>query len=288
VAAAAGEMRDKVCLVTGASSGIGRETALALAERGARLVLLCRSRERGEEMRRTITERTGRDDVSLVLADLSSQAEIRRVAAEILAAEPRIDVLVNNAGLVNLRREVTGDGIEAVLAVNHLAYFLLTNLLLDRLRASGKARIVNVSSDAHKFRGFDLDDLQFERRKYGWSAAYGQSKLCNILFTRELARRLEGSGVTVNALHPGAVATRLAQNNGWWAVALGKLLALFLRTPAKGAETSVYLATSPEMEGITGRYFSDCREARPSRMAEDDAAAKRLWEISARLTGLAT
>lgn len=280
-------MKGKVCIVTGASSGIGLETAVGLAARGARLVLPCRSAERGEAARRTIRQRTGRDDVSLIGCDLASQAGIRRAAAEILAAEPRIDVLVNNAGIVNLRREVTADGIEAVFAVNHLAYFLLTNLLLDRLRASGAARIVNVASDAHRFRGFDLGDLQFEHRRFGWAAAYGQSKLCNILFTRELAQRLEGSGVTANSLHPGAVATRLAQNNGGWAVALTRLLRPFFRSAEKGAETPLYLATSKEVEGVTGRYFSDCREARPSREAEDDAAARRLWEISLRLTGLA-
>jgi NAD(P)-dependent dehydrogenase (short-subunit alcohol dehydrogenase family) len=278
-------MKGKVCLVTGASSGIGRETALGLAERGARVVLLCRDRARGEEILRAVRERAGRDDASLFLADLSSQAEIRRVAAEILSAEPRLDVLVNNAGIVNTSRKVTVDGIEEVFAVNHLGYFLLTELLLDRLRASGRARIVNVSSDAHKFRGFDLDDLQFERRKYGWSTAYGQSKLCNVLFTRELARRLEGTGVTVNALHPGAVASRLAQNNGWWVVAITALARPFFRTAKKGAETSLYLATSPEVESVSGRYFSDCRETRTSRAAEDDGAAKRLWEISARLVG---
>ncbi len=279
-------MKGKVCLVTGPSSGIGRETALGLAERGARVVLLCRDRARGEETLGAVRERAGRDDAALFLADLSSQAEIRRVAAEILSAEPRLDVLVNTAGIVNTSRNVTVDGIEEVFAVNHLGYFLLTELLLDRLRASGKARIVNVSSDAHKFRGFDLDDLQFERRKYGWSTAYGQSKLCNLLFTRELARRLEGTGVTVNALHPGAVSSRLAQNNGWWVVVITALARPFFRTAKKGAETSLYLATSPEVESVSGRYFSDCREARTSRAAEDDDVARRLWEISARLVGM--
>jgi retinol dehydrogenase-12 len=281
-------MDGKVCLVTGASSGIGFETAAGLAERGARVLLLCRSQERGEEAQRSIRERSGRDDTTLFLADLASQAEIRRVTAQILGAEPQLDVLVNNAGIVNLGREVTVDGLEQVFAVNHLAYFLLTILLLDRLRARGKARIVNVASDAHKLRGADLADLQFERRKYAWSAAYGQSKLCNILFTKELARRLEGSGVTVNALHPGAVATRIAQNNGWWAVALGKLLPLFFRSPARGAQTSLHLATAPELDAVTGRYFRDCREVRPSALAEDPIAAERLWEQSARLTGVAS
>jgi NAD(P)-dependent dehydrogenase (short-subunit alcohol dehydrogenase family) len=281
-----GGMAGKVCVVTGASSGIGLETALALAERGARIVLVCRSRQRGEEALRQVRARAGRDDARLVIADLASQAEIRRAAGEILAAEPRLDVLVNNAGIVNLAREVTVDGIEAVFAVNHLAYFLLTNLLLDRLRESGHARIVNVSSNAHKFGRFDLEDLQFERRKFGWGAAYGQSKLCNLLFTRELAKRLAGSGVTVNAVHPGAVATRLAQNNGWFARTLTTLIGPLIRSAAKGAETSVYLASSPEVERVSGRYFSDCREIPTSAAAQDDATAARLWELSARLTEL--
>lgn len=279
-------MEGKTCVVTGASSGIGRETALGLAERGARVVALCRDRARADDLLREIRERTGRSDATVALADLSRQSEIRRVAQEILDACPRIDVLVNNAGIVNLRRETTADGLEAVFAVNHLGYFLLTHLLLDRLRASAPSRIVVVASDAHRFRGFDLDDVQFERRKYSWSAAYAQSKLCNILFARELARRLAGSGVTVNALHPGAVGTRLAQNNGWWAVALTKLIRPFMRSPAQGAETSIHLATSAEVEGVSGRYWANSREARPNRQAEDDAAASRLWEMSARLTGL--
>lgn len=281
-----GAMDGKTCVLTGATSGIGRATALALAAEGAGLVLLCRDPLRAEGLLAEIRRRTGRDDSVGVLADLSRQAEIRRAATEILAAAPRIDVLLNNAGIVNVRRETTDDGLEATFAVNHLAYFLLTLLLLDRLKESAPARIVNVASDAHRFRGFDLDDLQFERRKYSWTAAYGQSKLCNVLFTRELAKRLDGSGVTVNALHPGAVGTGLAQNNGRWAVWITKLVRPFLRSAEKGAETSIFLATSPSLSSVSGRYFSDCRETRPSRQAEDDDAARRLWEISAKASGL--
>lgn len=282
-----GTMEGKTCVITGATSGIGRETALGLAARGARLLIVCRDRGRGEALLRDLREQRGRD-AELVIADLAVQAEVRRAAGEILGKDARIDVLVNNAGIVNIRRELTPDGIEAVFAVNHLGYFLFTNLLLDRLRSSAPSRIVNVASDAHHFKGFDLDDLQFERRKFGWSAAYGQSKLCNILFTQELARRLEGSGVTVNALHPGAVATGLAGNNGWWAKAVMQLASLVLRSPAKGAQTSLYLATSPEVEGVTGGYFADRKQKQPSRTAQDESNARRIWEISAKLTGLPT
>jgi NAD(P)-dependent dehydrogenase (short-subunit alcohol dehydrogenase family) len=196
-------------------------------------------------------------------------------------------VLLNNAGVVNLSFKRTTDGIEEVFAVNHLAPFLLTNLLLERLRQSGAARIVNVASDAHKFvRGINFDDLGFERR-YAWTKSYGQSKLANVLFTRELAERLSGTSVTANCLHPGAVATSLGKNNGRVAGVLIGLLRPFFKTPEQGARTSVYLATSPDVEGVSGKYFSNCREARPSRAALDGAMARRLWEVSSTMTRLA-
>jgi NAD(P)-dependent dehydrogenase (short-subunit alcohol dehydrogenase family) len=275
-------IKDRICVVTGATSGIGRATAEALARRGASVLLVCRDRGRGEETCDALRTATGNDRIALQLADLSSQADIRRLAAE-LGQQPQIHLLINNAGVVNLHRTTTVDGIETVFAVNHLAYFLLTNLLLDTLRRSGHARIVNVASDAHKFGPLDFDDLQNTRR-YRAMRVYGQSKLCNLLFTRELARRLAGTDVTVNAVHPGAVATRLGQNNGRWAQVLIKALRPFFRTPAQGAATSIYVATSPDLEGVSGKYFANCREARPSRAAQDDAAAARLWEISERLT----
>lgn len=278
-------MVGRVCVITGATSGIGRATAEALAQRGATVALVCRDRGRGEETRAAVARSGGHDRVTLHLADLASQAEIRRVAAELIARLPQIHVLINNAGVVNLSRTTTVDGIETVFAVNHLAYFLLTNLLLDTLGRSGAARIVNVASDAHKFGPLDFDDLQNTRR-YRSMRVYGQSKLCNILFTRELARRLAGSDVTANAVHPGAVATRLGQNNGRWAQLLIKGLSYFFRTPAQGAATSIYVATSPALAGVSGRYFANCREARPSAAAQDDAAAARLWQVSAELTGL--
>jgi len=266
-------------VVTGASSGIGRATALALGRMGVTLALVCRDRGRGEAVRAEAGE------AALFLADLSSQAEIRRLAAELRDRFPAIHVLVNNAGVVNLHRTTTVDGIETVFAVNHLGYFLLTHLLLDRLRSSAPARIVNVASDAHRFGKIDLDDLGHARR-YRTMRVYGASKLANILFTYELARRLEGTGVTVNSLHPGAVATRLGQNNGRVATLLTKALKPLFRTPEQGAATAIYLASSPAVEGVSGRYFVDCREARSSRATYDTELARRLWTASAELTGI--
>jgi len=281
-----GDLRGRVAILTGATNGIGRATVLALAGMGATLGIVARDRARGEATVAEIRAQTG-TTADLLLADLSSQASIRELAATILAHYPRIDVLVNNAGVVNLKREETADGIESTFAVNHLAYFLLTNLLLDRLKASAPARIVNVASDAHKFvGGMRWDDLGWEQG-YKAMRVYGQSKLANIMFTRELARRLAGTGVTVNAVHPGAVSTGLGKQNGAWAAALIKVLGFFFRTPEQGAATSIHVAASPALAGVSGRYFANAMEARPSAAAEDDAAARRLWELSSRMTGLA-
>jgi len=275
----------RTCVVTGGTSGIGREIAAALAARGATLVIVCRDPERGEAARTAIARATGNEAVSLAFADLGVQADVRRVAADLLARCPAIHVLVNNAGVVNLRRTLTPDGLEQTFAVNHLAYYLLTRLLLPRLRASAPARIVNVASEAHRFGPLDLDDLQNARR-YRPMRVYGQSKLCNVLFTAELARRLDGTGVTVTCCHPGAVATRLGQNNGRVATVMTRLLAPFFRTPAQGADTAIWLATAPELDGVSGRYFARRRPKRPSPAALDEALQGRLWEVSARLTGL--
>jgi len=278
-------MQGKVCVLTGGTSGIGRETAAALAGLGARLALVCRDRRRGEETAAEIAARTGSRDVVLHLADLSSQRDLRRVADELLASHPEIHLLVNNAGIVNLRRSLTVDGIESVFATNHLAYFHLTLRLLDRLRASAPARIVNVASEAHRWGHIDLDDLGNARR-YRAMPVYGQSKVANILFTYELARRLAGSGVTVNCLHPGAVATRLGHNNGAIARALTRVLKPFFRTPAQGAETSIWLATSPEVEGVSGQYYVGRAAKRSSEASYDEVTARRLWDASLQLTGL--
>ena len=280
--AAAPSMSGRVCLITGATSGIGRATALALAGMGAELVLLCRDRAKGEETA-AAARAAGAAKVDLLIADLSRQSEVRRAAAEFLASGRPLHVLINNAGVVNVQRTLTADGIEATFAVNHLAYFLFTTLLLERLRASAPARIVNVASEAHKFGGLDFEDLQNSRR-YKVMKVYGQSKLANILFTAELARRLEGSGVTANSLHPGAVATGLGTNNGGWARGLIKLLRPFFRTPDDGAATSLYLATSPAVDGISGRYFANCREKPPSPAARDLESARRLWAVSEEMT----
>jgi NAD(P)-dependent dehydrogenase (short-subunit alcohol dehydrogenase family) len=276
-------MAGRVCVVTGATSGIGKAIALGLARTGATLTIVGRDRARGEAAIAELRAASGNADVQLALADLASQAEVRRLAGELLERLPRIHVLVNNAGIVNLRHATTPDGIESVFAVNHLAYFLLTTLLLERLRASAPARIVNVASDAHRWGTIDFDDLGHERR-YRAMRVYGSSKLANVLFTAELARRLEGSDVTVNCLHPGAVATRLGQNNGRVATALTRVLASFFRSPEQGADTAIWLASSPDVEGMSGLYFADRRPRRPSRAAEDTTTATRLWEVSERMT----
>ena len=278
-------MHGKVCVLTGGTSGIGRETAVALAALGARLALICRDRQRGEETVAEIAARTGNRDVEVRVADLSLQRDVRRVAAELLARHPRIDVLVNNAGVVNLRHALTGDGIETVFATNHLAYFLLTLLLLERLRASAPARIVNVASEVHRFGGVDFDDLGHAQH-YCAVRVYGQSKLANILFTYELARRLAGSGVTVNCLHPGAVGTRLGHNNGTVARLLAGALKPFFRTAAQGADTSIWLASSPAVEGVSGEYFVGRTPTRSSAASHDEGTARRLWDVSLELTGL--
>jgi NAD(P)-dependent dehydrogenase (short-subunit alcohol dehydrogenase family) len=279
-------VRDKVCVVTGATSGIGEQIALGLAREGARVTIVGRSRERAEAAAARIRSESGNSRIETCLADLSSQQEIRRLAEELLARLPEIHVLVNNAGIVNLKRETTRDGLEATFAVNHLAYFQLSLLLLERLRACAPARIVSVASDAHKFGGgLDFSDLQNERRYRGMKV-YGQSKAANILFTRELGRRLEGTGVTANCMHPGGVATRLGQQNGSFAKLLSGLLSIFFRTPAQGADTAVWLATAPELAGVSGRYFYSRREHTPAAYARDDANAARLYEVSAKLVGL--
>jgi NAD(P)-dependent dehydrogenase (short-subunit alcohol dehydrogenase family) len=274
----------RVCIVTGATSGVGKATALELARRGAVVGIVARDRERARATAEEIASAGSGRPPAVFLADLGRQRDVRRAADEILAHFPQIHVLVNNAGVVNLKRETTEDGIEAVFAVNHLAYFLLTVLLLDRLRASAPARIVNVASEAHKFvRGLQFDDIGFEHN-YKAMRVYGHSKLANLLFTQELARRLEGSGVTVNSVHPGAVASGLGKNNGRVAQTLIAFLAPFFRTPEGGAATSIHVATAPELATVSGRYFKNCREARPAAFASDREAAGRLWELSEGLT----
>lgn len=275
----------RVVVVTGATSGIGRAAATAIARSGARLVLVARDAARAAATVDEIGRATGNRDVDVVLGDLAVQADVRAVAETVGARHPRIDVLLNNAGVVHLKRTTTPDGIETTLAVNHLAPFMLTLLLRDALRAAAPARIVTVASEAHRFGRLDFDDLGNARR-YRTMRVYGQSKLCNILFTYELARRLAGARVTANCLHPGAVATRLGQNNGRVATVLTKLLAPFFRSPEGGADTAVHLALSPEVADATGAYFANRRPIRSSRITYDECVQRRLWDASEALTGV--
>ena len=277
----------KTCLVTGATSGIGRAAAVELARRGARLVLIARDPKRAEETIAEVEAKAGTRDVTLLRADLASLAEVRRVAAEYAALGRPLHVLVNNAGLVMTRREATCDGLEHTLAVNHYAPFLLTNLLLDRLRASAPARVVTVSSMGHKFAGRIDPDCLEPGGTYRGMRHYCISKLGNVLFTRELARRLAGTGVDAYSVHPGSVATRFGFNTDGILNWGSKLIAWTRRTPEKGAETIVYLCTAPQPAGASGDYFFDCRARSTSRSGADLDLARRLWEASARVTGLA-
>jgi retinol dehydrogenase-12 len=278
-------MESKVCLVTGATAGIGLVTARELARRGARVMGVGRSQDRCQQAIRHIRDETGANAVEYLTADLSSLADIRRLAQGVRNATDRLHVLDNNAGGIFLKREETEDGFERTFAVNHLAYFLLTDLLLDVIKASAPARIVSVASAAHQGCTINFDDLQGKARYSGWRA-YQQSKLANILFTRELARRLDGTGVTANALHPGYVKTQIFRAEGVPGWLLRRAADLFAISPEKGAETSIYLACSPDVAGVTGQYFAKQRPVQPSSAAQDDEAARRLWEVCEELTGL--
>lgn len=278
-----GSMMDgRVCVLTGATSGIGRAAAHRLAALGARVVVVARDRGRGEAARGEIVESTGNRSVEVEIADLASQQQIRALAGRLLATHPSIHVLANNAGLTLADRRLTEDGIEETFAVNHLAPFLLTNLLLDRLKASAPARVVTVASDAHHGATIPFDDLNAEAGYSGWRA-YGWTKLANILFTAELARRLEGTGVAATCLHPGVVATGFGREGPWFVRTFQKVSGRFLLDPGRGADTLVWLATSPEVEGASGGYFVKRKPVEPSRAARDPAAARRLWEVSERL-----
>jgi len=274
-------MTDRVCVVTGATSGIGRGVAFQLAALGATLVLAVRNSEKGEATRKEIVERTGAR-VDVVPLDLTSLRSTRAFAEMVGDHYPTLHVLVNNAGIFTRNRKVTEDGLESQFQVNHLGHFLLTALLEDALRAGAPSRIVNVSSEAHRGARINFNDLQGETRYSGYRA-YGQSKLAQILFTHELDRQLDGSGVTVNAVHPGVIRTNLGR--GEYPRAFD-LVRRFLKGPETGARTPVYVATSPTLGGVTGRYFSNSREARSSPESYDDAVARRLWEVSFRLAGM--
>jgi NAD(P)-dependent dehydrogenase (short-subunit alcohol dehydrogenase family) len=280
-------MAGTTCLITGATSGIGEVAARELARMGARVIVVGRSSERCAAALERIRAATGSAEVESFVADLSSQDEVRRLAEEVRRRCPRLDVLLNNAGGMFLDRRESPDGIELTLALNHLSYFVLANELLPLLKAGTPARIVNVASDAHKGVSIDFDDIQARRNYRGWRA-YQQSKLANVLFTYELARRLEGSGVTANTLHPGFVRTRFFADFDGWIGFITKLGArLVAIDPEEGAKTSIYLASSPEVEGVSGEYFVKCRRAQSSPQSHDRAAAERLWGVSEELTGRA-
>jgi NAD(P)-dependent dehydrogenase (short-subunit alcohol dehydrogenase family) len=277
-------MKGKTIVATGATSGIGEAAILNLAGLGARIMLIARDKARAEATMRKLEAKAPGLGHRAHLADLSSMAETRKIGATIAASEPRIDVLINNAGALFSDRRVTPEGLELTFALNHMAYFVLTEALRDRLVASAPARIVSTSSDAHKGASLDFDDLQ-SARGYGGLKVYGRSKLANILFTRELARRLAGTGVTANCFHPGVVATRFGSSSGGFASLVIPILRPFFLSPEQGADTLVYLASAPEVANTTGEYFVRRQIVKPSSAARDDAAARKLWEASEALAG---
>jgi NAD(P)-dependent dehydrogenase (short-subunit alcohol dehydrogenase family) len=278
-------VQGKTIVITGATSGIGEVAARELAQQGARVVLIARDRGRGEQTLQQLEKiAPGRNHVAHY-ANLSRLAEMRRVAEVIADTEERIDVLINNAGAVFSARQVTGDALEMTFATNHIAYFVVTHLLLGRLKATAGARIVSTASHAHKRAKLDFNDLQSEKHFSGFGM-YERSKLMNILFTRELARRLEGTGVTANCLHPGFVATRFAEGGSGLVSAVVRGAKTFALTPEEGAETLVYLASAPEVATVSGKYFYQCKEVEPSAEARKGADARRLWDVSLQLAGL--
>jgi NAD(P)-dependent dehydrogenase (short-subunit alcohol dehydrogenase family) len=278
-------LRGKTFVVTGANQGIGFQAASAFASAGADLVLVCRSREKAEPAQQALQATRGVGSVRLVLADVSLKADCARASAEILASTPRIDVLLNNAGVLATSYRKTSEGHEHTYATNHLGYFGMALGLLPRIREAGGGRIVNVASMAHLQARVDWDDLELARGFTPWRA-YGNSKLFNILFTRELARRTAGMGVTVNCLHPGVVATGFAKTDGGITAFLAKLAAPFLTKAEDGAKTSIFLCTAPSVAQVTGKYFSNCKETTPRRIGRSDEAAMKLWQASEAATGL--
>lgn len=279
-------MQGKVCLITGANSGIGKVTALALARMGATVVMVCRDRAKGEAAQNEIKAQSGNNAVDLLLADLASQQSIRQLVTDFQSRYKQLHVLINNAGLFVLNHTETGDGLETTFAVNYLAPFLLTNLLLDTLKASAPARIINVSSDAHVGASLNMGDLQSKKR-HGIMHPYGQSKLAVVMFTYELARRLEGTGVTVNTLHPGFVATNIGRS-GVNPLLRPILKLVFSRgiSPEEGAKTTIYLATSPDVEGVSGKYFVKSTPRRSAPISYDVALQDQLWDESTKLVHL--
>ena len=278
-------MTGKICLITGGNSGIGKATALGLAKMGATVVIVSRNKEKGETAVTDIIAKSGNKNVELIQADMSSQNSIHKLAEDLKARHEKLHLLINNAGVYLTKRTTTENGLESTFAVNHLGPFLLTSLLLDILKASAPSRIVNVTSDAHNGAKINFEDLQGEKRFSGWQA-YGQSKLAMILFTHELAKKLEGTGVTANSAHPGVVRTNFAKNNGGLVMLGFRFLGIFFISPDSSAKRILYVATSPSLEGVTGKYFTRMHEVRSSPESYDDDAARRLWLVSEQLAKL--
>ena len=278
-------LENKVCLITGATNGIGQESAKALNNMGAEIVFVARNEEKGNFLKQQLKNDSGRD-ATMIIANLSSQAEVKRAANEFLALEKPLDILLNNAGIMNRERNETVDGLEEVFSVNHLAYFTLSLMLSEKLRQTENSRIINVASGAHQFvKDMNFDDLQSEKT-FKPLQVYGQSKLANILFTKSLSEKLLNSGVTVNCLHPGFVSTGIGSNNkGIWNL-LMFLAKPFAKKSNKGAETSIYLCASPAVKNISGEYFVDCSVEKVSEAANDPKQAEKLWDISFELAGL--
>lgn len=284
-------IQGKTVIVTGANTGIGRQTALELARRGGNIILACRDMEKCEAAAKDIRRETLNPRVNARHLDLASLKSVREFAAKIIEEEQQVHVLINNAAVMRCPHWTTEDGFEMQFGVNHLGHFLLTNLLLDKLKASAPSRIINLSSLAHVAGHIDFDDLNWEKRKYNTKAAYCQSKLAIVLFTKELSRRLQGTGVTVNALHPGVARTELGRHTGMHNSAfssfmLGPMFWLLVKSPQLAAQPSTYLAVAEELEGISGKYFDGLKEKAPASEAEDEEVARRLWAESARLVGL--
>jgi NAD(P)-dependent dehydrogenase (short-subunit alcohol dehydrogenase family) len=277
-------MTGKVCLITGANAGIGKETALGLARMHATVVMVCRDGERGFTAQQEIKQQSGNDSIELMICDLASQNSIRRLASDFKERHDRLDVLINNAGVLLREHSLNEDGIENTFAINHLGYFLLTNLLLDVLKKSAPARIVNVASTAHKYGKLNIGEW-VTGADYGAFSAYANSKLANVLFTYELARRIEGTGVTANCLHPGGVGTNLFRGLPGF---LQSLIRLVTISPERGARTSIYLASSPDVERVSGKYFARRKQEKSSAASRNEDAARRLWEVSEEVTGLNT
>jgi NAD(P)-dependent dehydrogenase (short-subunit alcohol dehydrogenase family) len=278
-------MTGKVCLVTGGTSGIGYVTARELAKLGATVLITARNEEKGKKAVEKLRVESASDDVNALIADFASQSQVRSLAGEFKQRHDRLDVLVNNAGAIYLRRSLSQDGIEMTFAANHLAPFLLTNLLLDKIIKSAPARIVNVASNSHEGREINFDDLEGQNG-YSFMNAYGQSKLANVMFTYELDRRLEGSEVTVNAVHPGYVGTNMGGNNGWLVRLFLPINRLWALDVDQGAETVIYLASSAEVEGVSGQYFFQMMAVHSSPNSHDERTAEQLWEVSEEMTGL--